>query len=586
MRKKKLISLCLLTTIMVLFVSTGWARAMPEPRYHDEVPMHVEFTYYWTYDPDFEGFTQVGVDFDLKRPDGTVIKTVDRGLAARYHMEGSGFIEISGTRTVINVIDDGGGDLDKATFDTFDYVDWGLDAPCYGYGLVPWRTIAVKEEDIPVGSMVYIERFDGYEVPVPDVNDPHNQSKWTMVKHDGWFKATDVSWSFYDGADVDSHIDIFAATYDAYQKVDGDLNLTELDIEVHPYTGVLSFITNEDEAKYRYIKVTGPQQIEPHDYTIYSDYKSPEQIAFGEFADSPKNKEDVNDMLVMYPPGVYAALDAQPPYGPHWLLWNFLANMASIALGDVDGAGNDEKVMFTEEGFVYVDHNLVFPPTGAQDTLGLDWNLVTVGDLDGDDTDDIALASNEGVTILWMESGQVDHVTRLEYPGITCLVAADTSGNVDRDREVGKENLLVCSESAIISVSVNRDGTVAAYLVSDEGATAAAAIKLDPDNKADVLAILKGQSGVYVQYTSHNDGAFRKYMDTTPRWLTSMVIKNEMEAHPSPPEWEWRKYYDIGDHVLYGGDVYECTYYHYSQPGWEPDQPQMWSVWQNLGPCD
>jgi len=64
-----------------------------------------------------------------------------------------------------------------------------------GYVVVPYRSLAVDPEVIPLGSVVYIPAARGQWVHLPD-------GEW--VRHDGWFFASDTG-----GAIRGHHVDIF-----------------------------------------------------------------------------------------------------------------------------------------------------------------------------------------------------------------------------------------------------------------------------------------------------------------------------------------------------------------------------------------
>jgi len=64
-----------------------------------------------------------------------------------------------------------------------------------GYQLVPYRTVAVDREMIPIGSVLYIPAARGVTVTLPDGQ---------QVVHDGYFYAADVG-----GAIGGNHIDVF-----------------------------------------------------------------------------------------------------------------------------------------------------------------------------------------------------------------------------------------------------------------------------------------------------------------------------------------------------------------------------------------
>lgn len=69
-----------------------------------------------------------------------------------------------------------------------------------GYDLVPYRTIAVDEEKIPIGTVLYIPAARGIPITLPDGR---------HLRHDGYFFAGD------DGFGVDGlHIDVFSGVSD------------------------------------------------------------------------------------------------------------------------------------------------------------------------------------------------------------------------------------------------------------------------------------------------------------------------------------------------------------------------------------
>ncbi|MBI1751655.1 MAG: hypothetical protein HY014_16395 [Acidobacteria bacterium] len=53
-------------------------------------------------------------------------------------------------------------------------------------------------------------------------------------------------------------------------------------------------------------------------------------------------------------------------------------------------------------------------------------------------------------------------------------------------------------------------------------------------------------------------------------------------AGDSASAWVTNHPYHAGDKVAYLGAAYLCTFDHLSQPGWEPNQPQLWAVWKKL----
>ena len=69
-----------------------------------------------------------------------------------------------------------------------------------GYKLVPFRTIAVDDSFIDIGSVVYIPEAKGRIIQLDDS---------TVIVHDGYFFAADRS-----GAIKQNHIDVFIGTLD------------------------------------------------------------------------------------------------------------------------------------------------------------------------------------------------------------------------------------------------------------------------------------------------------------------------------------------------------------------------------------
>lgn len=75
--------------------------------------------------------------------------------------------------------------------------------------LEPLRSLAVDRSRISLGTVIYLEEFDGYQVPV--------DGTLGGFVHDGCFRADDVG-----GAIQGSHIDIFSGTKSMYLKLNAD----------------------------------------------------------------------------------------------------------------------------------------------------------------------------------------------------------------------------------------------------------------------------------------------------------------------------------------------------------------------------
>lgn len=55
-----------------------------------------------------------------------------------------------------------------------------------------------------------------------------------------------------------------------------------------------------------------------------------------------------------------------------------------------------------------------------------------------------------------------------------------------------------------------------------------------------------------------------------------------VDGDPGPQPWALDVYYTPPTEVTFEGGTYECTFEHLSQPGWEPNNPTMHSVWKQL----
>lgn len=163
-------------------------------------------------------------------PDSTTGRKVEmlRWKFWKCHLEGSAWIwnPDTGKQFVLNLAKPSQNAVEHPTdptsaltadaqFRIFSDVFYGKDAyPANSNGLVPWRTAAVNlsKYKIPMGSWIYIKTLDGIPVPLPlpnDMRDPVTGQLWDptnldqqvhfkWVTHDGWVKATDISWSLPD----------------------------------------------------------------------------------------------------------------------------------------------------------------------------------------------------------------------------------------------------------------------------------------------------------------------------------------------------------------------------------------------------
>jgi len=146
---------------------------------------------------------------------GTLIKMVPHSFAADLFIEGSGILSDG---RVLNVA---GNNCGREAFDIAGY----RGTPCYhvlsarfpwgsasnGRPLVPLRTLAVDRDLIPLGTDVYLQQFDGLQIPA--VDSVHGTVGGFV--HDGWFKADDRGGGIHG-----PHIDIFAGPRSMYRLME------------------------------------------------------------------------------------------------------------------------------------------------------------------------------------------------------------------------------------------------------------------------------------------------------------------------------------------------------------------------------
>lgn len=96
--------------------------------------------------------------------------------------------------------------------------------------LEPLRSLAVDRSRISLGTVIYLEEFDGYQVPV--------DGALGGFVHDGCFRADDVG-----GAIQGSHIDIFSGTKSMYLKLNADFP-TRTDFTAYKNTSKCLYLQN------------------------------------------------------------------------------------------------------------------------------------------------------------------------------------------------------------------------------------------------------------------------------------------------------------------------------------------------------
>lgn len=174
------------------------------------IPQGTQFrmTFYWTYNFNEEPVSMDPPLVDMLTVTDEVLATVPIALAKRISMEGSGFLPDGRLLNLNNSFD-----WPESRFMLVDQNEapWGFDSQ--GGALVPWKSIAVDSNVIPLNSEVYIKEFDGAVLPDGTV-------------HNGWFVSVDTSHSF-----TGKHLDIFVATYQNYEYMSnllGNIDHVEL----------------------------------------------------------------------------------------------------------------------------------------------------------------------------------------------------------------------------------------------------------------------------------------------------------------------------------------------------------------------
>jgi len=199
--------------ILVLLVSMIAPLATADEERFGSSRGDFKLTYYWiVFEDDFQGRPSVPL-YNVKHK---VLAVVSETFASRVSMEGTGVLRDG---RVVNL-------HKECKFARFGwcFFEVNKDTAPFGFGnhapLHPFRTIAVPEEIIERGTVVYIRGFDGMPLPGDEGG---------FDFHDGCFVVEDTGWSLRG-----KHIDMFALS-EAYYKVLHDrLGQTT---RVHVFTG-------------------------------------------------------------------------------------------------------------------------------------------------------------------------------------------------------------------------------------------------------------------------------------------------------------------------------------------------------------
>lgn len=504
---------------------------------------------------------------------------ITKGQFYEYHLEGSGFIyRDDGARFALNLRDPDplvsqsdptSASPDRAKFALVDNAVWGLDAyNAYRNGLVAWRTIAVntiydadaqgkngKTGRIPPGAWVYMPFMKGQKVPVP--KDPDNlgpsantlyhpgtnPEKFDWFVHDGWFRATDVSWSLPDWKTVHDGkwIDMFMCTgywgeganglgiwdwfyYNiakpkAEYKGSGEEGYY-FDVHVYPYAVNPHLGSNNLLRLYNkvpYDPVAGGDAKQKDLYSerqyIVGHRSSDEKEAFGDWYGT---REDDALFILRKDEGKVVAYKSQSLGNmldtPDWTSPAALS-VKDMAVGDIDKDGKADLVLATASGLKVVKGG-----TAAAVEFAADNALsVAVGDFDGNGYGDVAAAWADGSgskirLYLNKASGHDTYDATSDSP-----VRAMSAGNMDASynyahtsdgKAVNTEDELVVGAGTGVRYFSHRTKTWSGILDARKVESLAAGL-LDPDEKADLVAVFEGDHDYYVRYSTDKAPAFR-----------------------------------------------------------------------------
>jgi hypothetical protein len=546
-------SLFLLT--IFLFISPVFAsNAEPWLRHPDisdvsETKSGTIMTFYWTFDPDNadEGWDEWSRDewsedmVDLK---GTDI-IVTRNMAEKFNLEGSGWYTDDGDNRVINIIEPDA-DPENTLFKEVAFVDYGLDAPHYHFGLVPFRTVAAVHSDIPAGTWVYIPMFDGLELNVYDLDD-RAEIDYTFW-HDGWFRVTDISWSFADDA---SQIDVFTGTVqataelydqikDEFEQKDFWNDTKEEDQTLDSYQDDISFFyradvpvysTEASSAAFRYAITTD---------TVNNDTKAQEfNFATGiseplEVINADIDGDGYRDDAVIYfedSKALKGYLDGSTTIitsstTPEWQIDLSDKTVNDIAVGDYSNSGVDGVILATTGG--------IFGAPSLTGTVSLEElssevaSIIALGDIENDDDNELVILSGSTLKSAKFKSGSYGSFSDISTD-ISGDISAICLGDITAE---GQDELIIGTSQGIYSY--NFTGSFTGLFADDITSPADLhTAYVDPDGFADVYAVHDGN--VKAKYSSHKVGSpFVTLGSTNNSWVSVATIDPRIIGKDSP----------------------------------------------------
>lgn len=505
-------------------------------------------TWYWTFDPDnadegWDEWTKGAWPQDPVKLKGTDI-TVPRNMANKYNLEGSGWYTEGGGHTVINIIEPHV-KPESTLFKQVDFVDYGLDAPHYHYGLVPFRTLAGVHDDIPAGTWVYIPMFDGIQVPVYDVDNRWNidYSFW----HDGWFRVSDISWSFADDA---TQIDIFAGTVQAVKDVYSQIwaNFTQTEIwnetkqeyqTLDTYNGEVSYYYNADvpvylskdkKIHYRYAATKD---------TIHNDTRPAEYVISEERSEGIKalpidlDNDSYRDDILLFNKSTntlkgYVDCFEDGIRSPKWSQTLPSFEVYDIITADFSNSGDIGVVIATDKGIV---GGTVTATAISFDTLSSEvGSSIAVGDFNNDNKNEVILLTSGGeFKKAEYEKWNKKLSAFVTLTGISSssAITAITAGDITAE---GQDELIYGNAEGVWAY--NFTGKKVGLFSNDVTSPRdLLAVYADPDGFADIFAIDKGY--LKAKYSSHKQGApFVELEEAGGDWVSFASI-NPKEINKS-----------------------------------------------------
>lgn len=540
-------------TFLFLFVTAVMAGSAKNPLRHPDksFPHEDKFgtiiTWYWTFDPDnadegWDGWTKGAWPQDPVHLKGTDI-TVPRNMAEKYNLEGSGWYTEDGGHRVINILEPHA-NPDSAKFLEVPYVDYGLDAE--HFGLVPFRTVAGVHEHIPAGSWVYIPMFDGIQVPVYDLD-----NRWQInyrFTHDGWFRVTDISWSF---ASDETQIDIFAGTVQAVTEVYNQVwhNFEQIGIwndtkqeyqYLDAYQGDVSFYYRADVPVYASPRANGAYWYYMTTDTVHHDTEAEDfKLAKGfeeevEILCVDIDADGYEDDVLLYLPEsnkIKAYSDATstevtPQRSAKWEVSTGGITVIDLAVGDFTNSGEPGLLLATTEGIKgLVDLGSASSLTTLSSEVV---NLLSIGDINGDRGNEVYVYDGSAFSTATYSraSEALTAFTELNIANTNGEPTAITLGDLTG---TGKDALFWGTEKGVYVYDFSQ-ATTKLYSDKVKSPKAILASYVDPDAYMDLYVI--DDDSLKVKYSSHKEDApYRSLTPATGNWLTlaSMDPRNPTE---------------------------------------------------------